>query len=173
MVRTPTIPSNRPDIPASLARAVLVETGHRCAIPTCRQTPVELAHIVAWEKAREHTFDNLIALCPTCHTRYDRKEIDRQSMLQYKANLSVLNGRYGELEQRVMRLFASAPEVDHIQLPGGYDLLLLYLLQDGLLIDVPQQTGMWLLGQPLQKMYRLTPKGRSFIDRWLNAEQLP
>jgi 5-methylcytosine-specific restriction endonuclease McrA len=65
----------RPAIPQALKRKVLIEAGHRCAIPTCKQVPVELAHIVPWANCKEHTFENLIALCPTCHTRFDKKEI--------------------------------------------------------------------------------------------------
>ncbi|MFD9789626.1 HNH endonuclease [Streptomyces sp. NPDC059070] len=95
----------RPEIPTELKRAVLVEAGHRCAIPTCRQTPVEMAHIIPWAKIKSHTFDNLIALCPTCHTRFDRGEIDRKSMLQYKANLEVLNHRYTEVERQLLKAF--------------------------------------------------------------------
>ena len=64
-----------------------MEAGHRCAIPTCRAYPVEVAHIVPWAKVREHSYENLIALCPTCHTRYDAKDIDRESMRQYKQQL--------------------------------------------------------------------------------------
>jgi hypothetical protein len=33
------MPEGRPAIPATVKRAVLVEAGHRCAIPTCRQAP--------------------------------------------------------------------------------------------------------------------------------------
>lgn len=97
---------DRPDIPAALKREVLVEAGHRCAIPTCRQVPVELAHITPWVKVKEHTFDNLIALCPTCHTRYDRGEMDRLSMRQYKDNLGLLNSRYTEVERQLLKVFA-------------------------------------------------------------------
>ncbi|WP_267893896.1 HNH endonuclease [Streptomyces sp. CB00316] len=97
---------DRPDIPTALKRTVLVEAGHRCAIPTCRQTPVELAHITPWSKTKEHTFDNLIALCPTCHTRFDRGDIDRKAMLQYKLNLEVLNGRYTDVERQVLKVYA-------------------------------------------------------------------
>ncbi|MER7035808.1 HNH endonuclease signature motif containing protein [Streptomyces albidoflavus] len=97
---------DRPDIPTALKRTILVEAGHRCAIPTCRQTPVELAHITPWSKIKEHTFDNLIALCPTYHTRFDRDDIDRKSMLQYKQNLEVLNGRYTDVERQVLKVYA-------------------------------------------------------------------
>ncbi|MER7145983.1 HNH endonuclease [Streptomyces xanthochromogenes] len=98
----------RPEIPTAMKRAVLVEAGHRCAIPVCRQSPVQLAHITPWAKVRTHTFDNLIALCPNCHARYDRGDIDRQSMYQYKANLEVLNSRYTDTELQVLKVYAKS-----------------------------------------------------------------
>lgn len=162
----------RPPIPAELKREVLVEAGHRCAIPTCRQVPVELAHISPWAQRKEHRFDNLIALCPTCHTRYDRGEIDRKSMLVYKHNLSILNSRYGELEQRVLRTFAENPQHNQIWLPGGLDILLMYLLQDGLLADTGQNSGVILSGMPSQKLYAITSKGRGFIKQWLGGSEI-
>src|SRR5260370_25250110 len=126
----------RPAIPKQLERDVLVEAGHRCAIPTCKQTPVQIAHIIPWETVREHTFDNLIALCPNCHERYDKKhEIDRKAMLQYKANLSVINQRYGDLEKRVLEYFAEHPNEGYIWLPSSLEILLMYLIKDGLLVD--------------------------------------
>jgi predicted restriction endonuclease len=70
----------RPAIPRPLERDVLMEAGHRCAIPTCHQWPVEIAHIIPWDQVKEHSFDNLIALCPTCHSRFDKGEIDRRAM---------------------------------------------------------------------------------------------
>lgn len=68
-----------------------VEAGHRCAIPTCRQHPVEIAHIEPRKAdGSNDVFENLIALCPTCHTRYDNSEIDRLAMRQYKLNLGIV-----------------------------------------------------------------------------------
>jgi hypothetical protein len=101
----------RPAIPAELTRRVLVEAGHRCAIPTCRHPTTEIAHIVPWSRVREHTFDNLIALCPTCHARYDKGEIDRKSMRMYKAQLSErptlsfpnrVEGEYDPFKMRIL-----------------------------------------------------------------------
>lgn len=82
------MPANRPAIPSVLDRRVRVEAGHRCAIPICRTPVIEIAHIRPWAQVKRHEFENLIALCPTCHTFFDRGHIDRASMLQYKANLS-------------------------------------------------------------------------------------
>jgi hypothetical protein len=162
----------RSAIPRPLEREVLIEAGHRCAIPTCHQTPIEIAHIVPWEQVKEHIFDNLIALCPTCHTRYDKGEIDRKSMLRYKANLSVLNGRYSDLEQRVLRLFGENKNASQIWLPGGFDILLMNLLKDGFLNDTGENSGVILAGIPSAKLYQLSSKGKEFIDRWLSAQEL-
>ncbi|MFG2094654.1 HNH endonuclease [Streptomyces sp. NPDC048612] len=82
------MPANRPAIPSELDRRVRVEAGHRCAIPVCRVPVIEIAHIRPWAKVKRHEFENLIALCPTCHTLFDRGHIDRLAMVQYKANLS-------------------------------------------------------------------------------------
>src|SRR5262245_61660937 len=98
------MPGQRPAVPADLERRVLVEAGHRCAVPVCKQTPVELAHIVPWSQVKTHQFDNLIALCPTCHTRYDNGEIDRKSMLVYKTQLAAGINIDKELHDRVALL---------------------------------------------------------------------
>lgn len=80
----------RPPIPRAIRRAVLLEAGHRCSIHTCRYTSVEIHHIIPWEQCREHKFENLIALCPNCHERAGRGEIDRKSLILYKARLAIL-----------------------------------------------------------------------------------
>lgn len=67
-----------------IKRKVLLEAGHRCAIPHCSHPQVELHHIIPWSSCKEHSAENLIALCPNCHARADRREIDRKSLIQYK-----------------------------------------------------------------------------------------
>src|SRR5882724_3643380 len=96
------MPERRPAIPAELDRRVRMEAGHRCAIPTCRSTPMEIAHIVPWATVKQHRFENLIALCPTCHARYDSGQIDQKSMKGYKANLGLAASRYSDTERRIL-----------------------------------------------------------------------
>ena len=56
------MPQSRPAIPRDLERALFVEAGHRCAIPTCRAVaPLEIEHIEDWAKVREHIHDQLYA----------------------------------------------------------------------------------------------------------------
>jgi hypothetical protein len=135
---------------------------------------VELAHIEPWSKTREHTFDNMIALCPTCHTRFDQGHIDRKSMRMYKANLTIVNSRYGDLERRVIEAFARNPSATAVDLPGSLVVLLMYLLQDGLLMSAKMEGRISAVsgGSAVEltpTRYLLTPKGREFVTRWANA----
>lgn len=54
-------------------------------------------------------------------------------MRQYKANLSVVSSRYSDLERRVIEFFVDNPSQTTIFLPGGLQLLLGYLVKDGLI----------------------------------------
>jgi len=125
--------------------------------------PVELAHIVPWSRCKEHAFDNLIALCPNCHTRYDKGEIDRKSMQSYKLNLLWVSGRYGDLEQRLIRKFAK-DRTTEVWLMAEFEILVSYLLEDGLLEDTKQTRTA--SGGGEQKLYRLTKTGRDYVAKW-------
>lgn len=171
----------RPKVPIEIQRAVLTEAGHRCAIPTCRAVPVDLAHIEPWAKVKVHTFENIIALCPTCHRRFDKGDIDRPSMRVYKANLAMLNSRYCSFERRILELFALNLDHQVVQVPSGSDIQIFYLLKDGILeSDFPgtgagtgtaaeMKTALMLMG-PVQ--YRLTPEGKDLVVRLANSRSL-
>jgi hypothetical protein len=104
--------ARRPPIPTERERQILLEAGHRCAIHTCRRVPVEIAHIVPWSRCRAHEFPKLIALCPTCHTRYDNGQIDRKAMSVYKRAAWWRNSRYSDLEQRLLIQFSEGAAND-------------------------------------------------------------
>jgi len=109
---------------------VLVEAGHRCAIPTCRHATTEMAHIVPESQSHDDSFENLIALCPN-HTQYDqKKEIDRQSIRMYKRNLGILNSRYSDFERRVFDRIAETDRRSFI-VEAGFEVLLLHAVKDG------------------------------------------
>jgi hypothetical protein len=171
---------NRIPVPAPIKRAVLVEAGHRCAIPTCRATTTEIAHIVAWEKTQDNSFENLIALCPNDHTRFDQKgEIDRLSVQMYKHNLGILNGRYGEFERRVFSLLAQSGE-RYIVVGAGGDIMLANAVRDGLLEDKHISGMSFTISAPdgferefpMTFTYFLTDLGVSFIERIREGESI-
>jgi len=122
---------NRKHIPKDIRKAVLFEAGYRCAISTCKATTTEIAHIVPWAKSKDNSFENLIALCPNCHTRFDqKKEIDEESIRRYKQNLSILNNRYGEFERRLFEILAKSEDRLFVVGAGG-DILVANAVKDG------------------------------------------
>jgi len=171
------MPQSREAIPRELERALLMEAGYRCAIPTCRVTgPLEIDHIDDYARVQEHRFENMIVLCRNCHgLKGDRRrQLDRKALRQYKANLAIINGRYGDLERRVLLHFAENPRSDVIDLPGGLDMLLMYLMRDHLLEPVPMPISFALGGGAFVPMrrYTITPAGRDFLKHWIAAEPL-
>lgn len=173
------MPEGRPAIPAELRRRVLIEAGHRCAVPTCRQHPVEIEHIEDWAKVKEHRFENLIALCPNCHSRKGSgpNQIDRKSLRQYKANLAVLNSRYGDVERRLIEAFGThlrqgGSPTDQMVLGAGSQVLVMYLIQDGYLEQMPFSSGVKIGGLPAVERYRFTRAGLELVERWQSAQPI-
>lgn len=168
---------SRDTIPAEVKRLVLVEAGHRCAIPTCRATTTEIAHIVPWAETRDHSFENLIALCPNCHTRFDqKKEMDRLSVKMYKHNLGILNNRYGEFERRLFEVLAKSNERVFVLGAAG-DLLVANAVKDGFFEDKHVEgMGLQVNGIdgfsknfPMTFTYWVTDAGVEFIKRFANG----
>lgn len=154
----------RPPIPADIKRRVLVEAGHRCAIPTCRYIETELHHIVPWSQCKAHEYDNLIALCANCHRRADRGEIDRKALLLYKFNLRFAHDKFSQLEMDVLFEMKDLPQNQGIYWPPFMILLLKRLVDSGYLL-VQQPDGQILMhGMPSAPLIiALSPKGRSFL----------
>jgi hypothetical protein len=171
---------SREHIPANIKRAVLVEAGHRCAIPTCRSTTTEIAHIVAYSKTQDNSFENLIALCPNCHTRFDqKKEIDELAVKMYKHNLGIVSGRYGEFERRIFEIVAKSGERVFVVGAGG-DILLANAIKDGFFedknvsgmnLDIKSDDG-YQKSFPMSFTYWVTDSGIDFINRYTSGSEI-
>lgn len=171
---------NRDTVPADVRRAVLVEAGHRCAIPTCRATTTEIAHIVPWAESHDNSFENLIALCPNWHTRFDqKKEIDRKAVRMYKHNLGILNNRYGEFERRLFEVLAKTGERVFVLGAAG-DLLVANAVKDGFFedkhvqgmnFDIKGSNG-FQRSFPMTFTYWVTDAGVEFIKRFASGDDI-
>lgn len=170
----------RDHIPDNVKRAVLVEAGHRCAIPTCRATTTEIAHIVPCAESNDNSFENLIALCPNCHARFDKKkEIDRLAVKMYKHNLGILNNRYGEFERRLFEVLAKSGERVFVLGAAG-DLLVANAVKDGFFEDKHiEGMGLEVAGSngfrknfPMSFTYWVTDAGLEFIKRYATGADI-
>lgn len=161
---------NREKIPANLKRQILTEAGHRCAIPTCRFPTTELAHIIPYSKVKKHDAYNLIALCPNCHTRFDKKEIDKKSINIYKKKLIYLSDRYSRYELNVL---SNLKNKGRMVLNGLISVI--NLLDNKLIINKKTITSFQYddgeneIGEFIAV---LTPKGKKFIEKWVNSDNL-
>src|SRR5437868_1102246 len=89
------MPANRKPISEAVRRAVLIEAGYRCAVPTCRALLiVDLHHIVPVRAGGENKTGNLLALCPTCHALFERGKIHPDAIGAWKAVLVALNNAF-------------------------------------------------------------------------------
>jgi 5-methylcytosine-specific restriction endonuclease McrA len=156
---------DRPPIPADIRRRVLVEAGHRCAIPTCRHIEVDIHHIVAWAQRQAHEYDNLIALCPNGHRRADRGEIDRKALRLYKANLRFVHDKYSQVELDILFELNNLAANQGLQWPPFMLILLKRILESGLIhVEMPRNAAV-MGGVTISPCtLTLTQKGRELIE---------
>jgi HNH endonuclease len=130
----------RDHIPNELQRQLMLEVGYRC--PLCHQNePLEFEHIEEYSVVQKHEFTNMIVLCASCHGRKkdtsNPRHINKASLKKLKQSLMLLNGRYSDLERRLLEAFQDYIKVDTKQdeaiiLPDTMLLLVRRLLEDGL-----------------------------------------
>ncbi|WP_454810392.1 HNH endonuclease [Paenarthrobacter nitroguajacolicus] len=174
------MPESRPAVPAALERRLKEEAGYRCAIPTCRQTVnLEMAHIDPWSKVKERRFENMIVLCTTCHVRYDNvKDIPRLSILQFKANLSLLSHRYTQVENQVLRHYGKIagaglrPADYEYGIHPGMTILFTNLQADKLFATLQPESPSDIQGLEPAMFIVPTEAGSEFVVRMVEAGNL-
>jgi hypothetical protein len=154
----------RPPIPADIRRRVLVEAGHRCAIPTCRYIEVDVHHIIPWAQCQAHEYDNLIALCPNCHRRADAGDIDRKSLRLYKLNLRFIHDKYSQLELDILFELGKLADGHGVQWPAPNLIMLKRIIESGFVHVTQGQGGVFIGGMRASPdVLSLTLKGREFL----------
>lgn len=161
--------SDKRNIPTPLRRKVLVEAGHRCAIPTCRHIDVDVHHIIPWETCRKHEYDNLIALCPNCHRRADKGEIDRKSLIHYKNNLIYLYDKFTIFEIDVLYELNKIPPDKSLMFLPSLSLLIKRIIDAGYVKYTRTPTVASIGGLKSNPDFiKITDKGKNFLDDILN-----
>lgn len=156
----------RPPIPADIRRRVLVEAGHRCAIPTCRYIECDVHHIIPWAQCQTHEYDNLIALCPNCHRRtHDGGDIDRKSLRLYKFNLRFAHDKFSQLEMDILFELNKIPSGQGIMWPPFMHILLKRLIDSNYIQIIEQSGGVFIGGMKTNPDHLIiTPSGRTFLS---------
>jgi hypothetical protein len=156
---------NRPPINAELRRRVFVESGHRCAIPSCRHIEIDIHHIIPWESCKKHEYENLIALCPNCHRMAHDDKIDRKSLRIYKVNLRYTHDKFSQLEVDMLFELYKKEEGQGIQWPPYLQLLIKRLL-DANYVDVIANTAGQVIMSGMRSdpdLYVISKQGQEFV----------
>lgn len=108
------------EIKEEIKRKLLAESMGRCMNPACQKklfttngNIIEKAHIVPYCKTADNSFENLVVLCPNCHTDFDKNDaFTSKEVLGWKAQrqkeldeyFSIKFNTFDELEQKVVPL---------------------------------------------------------------------
>ncbi len=106
--------SDRPAIPLPTKRTILHESCHRCAVCGFGLS-IELAHIIPWKKTQDHSPENLIALCATCHEMADQQKWGSKDFETYKKEPWALRTNVGKpmsVEQKALVDFVLARDAE-------------------------------------------------------------
>lgn len=112
----------RKNIPLNVMRSLYAESLGYCMNPDCKEKVVdfdgdisEKAHITEYYKTQDNSYENLIILCPNCHTKFDKnkdftvKEVKswkKQRQSELNNILEKTYSNFEELEKKVKPLLS-------------------------------------------------------------------
>ena len=147
--------------PVDVRALVLHESGFKCANPVCRTIlTYEIHHLDPVSEGGANAPENLIALCPNCHTLHHQGVIPINSLRAWKLILLSINEAYDRKSVDILLAF------DNVEM--------LYLSGDGLLECASLIAGGLLkIGAPFRRTYdvRLSERGKLVIEAWRRGDQ--
>jgi len=171
----------RKSIPPSVREIVLIEAGHKCANPTCRHIlTLELHHIIWVKDQGGDDPDNLLALCPNCHSLHTQGHISGTAIRTWKSLLVSLNSANRTTVDLLLVLYDEEKRVDSAEdsskvappfrFTGDGLPALSGLITSGLLEVSRRFSGAGLFGASMPSFQvRLTTKGIRLVESWLDG----
>jgi hypothetical protein len=170
--------AKRRKISETIRQVVLLEAGYKCANPTCRHVlTLELHHIVWVKDNGGNQPDNLLALCPNCHSLHTTGHIPAQAILTWKSLLTSLGNPnraavdlllvLADEEARVGKETDSAKAPPPFRFAGDALPTLAPLLTSGLVEISRRFLGAnWFGGARPSFEVSLTERGRRLVAAW-------
>jgi hypothetical protein len=154
----------RKAIPIDIKKTLLHESGYKCSNPNCRTIlTIEMHHLDQVSNGGTNSADNLIALCPNCHTQHHGGQIPIESLRAWKVTLMSLNNSY---DAQSVDLLLAIDKLHSITVSGDGVLKCASLLASGLISadGFLSQVGYWrhIEGYVLKP----TERGQLFLNEW-------
>lgn len=155
------MPARKP-LPVDIVSLVLHEAGYRCANPVCRTIiTLDIHHIVRVADGGPGTPDNLLPICPNCHSLHHKDIIPASSIRAWKMLLLSLNHAF---DQRAIDILLTLSTMKRLDVQGEGVLQCAGLIASGLVMtDVASVSA--------TRFLKLTDKGRHFVQAWKDGKQ--
>lgn len=162
-------------ISPSTRQSAMIETGYRCAVPTCRSSlSLDVHHIIQTSDGGSDKIENLIVLCPTCHMAFHRGTYTEEAIRVWKMTLLQLHNSH---DRNAVNLLLFLDRLNFPQFTVTADALLPFapLVTSGLVNVTPkiftspatQTSG---VNVEHRYMVHLSEAGQSFLKAWKDGK---
>ncbi len=172
----------RKTIPPTVRDLILMEAGYKCANPTCRHIlTLELHHIVWVRDDGGNEPDNLLALCPNCHSLHTHGHIPEMTIRTWKSLLVSLNSSNRAAADLLLVLREDEMRFDNaddpafaprpFQFTGDGLPAIAGLITSGLLEISKRNSNVSARSVSMPSFeVRLTAKGKQFVEAWIDGD---
>ena len=170
--------TRRKSLPIPIRMAVLHEAGYRCSNPACRTIlTLDIHHLDYVSDGGADTNENLLALCPNCHSLHHKGHIPQESLRAWKMLLLALNEGF---DRRSIDMLLALDKLKGIMLWGDGVLNCAALVASSM-VSVEEKheeidLGEGFLGRRIEHRVQkywieLSVKGRHFVEAWKRGDQ--
>lgn len=167
----------RKSLSVATRSAALHEAGYKCANPACRTVlTLDIHHLDYVSEAGADSAENLIPLCPNCHSLHHKGHIPRESLRAWKLVLLALNEGF---DRRSIDILLALDKLEGVMVWGDGLLGCAALVASGLIrveekhekVKMEGFLGTY-KGEQVQKYWiQLSDKGHSFVAAWKQGDQ--
>jgi len=160
--------------PLDVKRLVLHEAGYKCSNPACRYPlTLDVHHLYYVSDGGSNQADNLLPLCPNCHTEHHNGNIPTESLRAWKMLLLALNEAFDRKAIDLLLAVAKLTTVEWITGDGveGYAALVSSNLVTLHSDQFPYQTSRSCVLERTVYAASLTDKGKLFVEAWKKGDQ--
>ncbi len=168
--------ANRKKLPVDVRRLVLHESGYKCGNPVCRHIiTLDVHHIVPVEDRGGDTPENLLPLCPNCHSLHHAGTIPDASIRAWKHLLLALNEGF---DRRTVEILFALRRLRNLYVTGDGVLSCGALIASELITvregqhDVAEGEYKWDFGGAPLYTISLSDRGRRFVEGWESGDQI-
>ena len=169
--------SRRKALQPATRTLVLHEAGYKCSNPACRMVlTLDIHHLEYVSEGGGDSPDNLLALCPNCHSLHHRGHIPIESLRAWKVLLLALNEGF---DRRSVDTLLALDVLGGVMVWGDGLLSCASLVASGLVEvdteeEVVEREGFFSSHKEsrIAKYWiELSAKGHAFIDAWKRGDQ--